>query len=166
MANGDAAAAAGLPVVPPTADLRQGYDNINQLADRLAAHMVSGGHAYDKITGTPATFPSDWDTTVDKPATFPSDWATLAGRPVGGVKTLTTDGNGAAVFEHGLGRTPAWAHVTLGGVPMGTQTDAMALFGDLVLWRITTVELEVRLKRTDLNVWFPGQAIAFTWSAG
>ncbi len=36
MAVGDAAAAAGLPVVPSTKDLRLGYNDINALADALA----------------------------------------------------------------------------------------------------------------------------------
>lgn len=35
MANGDIAAAAGLPVVAPTADIRLGYDEINKTRDQL-----------------------------------------------------------------------------------------------------------------------------------
>lgn len=54
MATGDIAAAAGLPVVPPTADIRDGYDAINALADGVGTHLLSGGHPWDKITGTPA----------------------------------------------------------------------------------------------------------------
>lgn len=53
MATGDSAAAAGLPVVPSTKDIRLGYDDINKLADALAAHLVSGGHAWNKISGRP-----------------------------------------------------------------------------------------------------------------
>lgn len=152
MANGDAAAAAGLPVVPSTKDIRLGYDDINRLADFLAAHMVSGGHGWEKISG--------------RPATYPSTWATTEGKPVGGVKTGSTNTNASYIFEHGLGRTPAWAVVTLGGTPLGTLTEQVALYGDLILWRITPTEVEVRLKRTDTQSWFPEQGIAFSWLVG
>ncbi|MCB7135364.1 tail fiber domain-containing protein [Cellulosimicrobium marinum] len=67
MANGDAAAAAGMDVVPGTADARQGYDEINKTRDYLADHETNGTHAWSKITGKPTTYPSDWDTMVDKP---------------------------------------------------------------------------------------------------
>ncbi len=39
MATGDAAAAKGLPVVPATKDLRLGYDDINAVADAVAAEI-------------------------------------------------------------------------------------------------------------------------------
>lgn len=152
MANGDSAAAAGLPVVPPTKDFRLGYDDINRLADSLAAHLVSGGHAWDKISNKPATYPGTWDTT--------------AGKPVGGVVVSNTNANASVIFTHGLGRTPGWVNVTLGGTPMGTLTEQVALYGDLILWRITPTEIEVRLKRTDTSSWFPSQGIAFSWVAG
>lgn len=51
MAAGDEAAAAGLSVVPATADVRQGYTAINVRGDELARHMTSGGHAFTQITG-------------------------------------------------------------------------------------------------------------------
>ncbi|KMM45614.1 hypothetical protein CWIS_09750 [Cellulomonas sp. A375-1] len=51
MATGDAAAAAGGPVVPSTKDKRLGYFDINALADWVAAHITSGGHPFEKITG-------------------------------------------------------------------------------------------------------------------
>lgn len=57
MANGDIAAAAGLPVVAPTADIRLGYDEINLTRDEVATHMTTGTHTWDKVTGKPATFP-------------------------------------------------------------------------------------------------------------
>ena len=44
MANGDAAAAVGMDTVPGTADLRQGYDEINKTRDYLAAHQTTGTH--------------------------------------------------------------------------------------------------------------------------
>lgn len=152
MANGDAAAAAGLPVVPASKDIRLGYDDLNALADALAAHMVSGGHQWSKISG--------------KPSRYPGAWATTDGKPVGGVKTGATDANGSLIFAHGLGRTPTWAHVTLGGVPLGTLTESVAQLGDLIVWRITPTDLEVRLRRIDTGTWFPLQGIAFTWTAG
>ena len=52
MATGDAAAAAGLAVFPPTQDLRLGYDNDNKRGDELANHMTNGTHPFNKITGT------------------------------------------------------------------------------------------------------------------
>lgn len=44
MANGDAAAAAGMDVVPGTSDLRQGYSEINKSRDYLAGHITDGTH--------------------------------------------------------------------------------------------------------------------------
>ena len=57
MANGDIAAAAGLPVVTPTADVRLGYDEINRTRDQVAVHMTTGTHTWDNVTGKPTTFP-------------------------------------------------------------------------------------------------------------
>jgi len=57
MANGDIAAATGLPVVPPTADIRMGYDEINLTRDEVATHMTTGTHAWAKVVGKPATYP-------------------------------------------------------------------------------------------------------------
>lgn len=55
MAAGDKAAAAGLPVVAPTADRRQGYEDINKVADALADHMTSpAAHGVASITGLSA----------------------------------------------------------------------------------------------------------------
>lgn len=61
MANGDIAAAAGMDVVPPTADIRQGYDEINRTRDYLASFMGSdidattiGGRQVIVQTTTPA----------------------------------------------------------------------------------------------------------------
>ena len=51
MTTGDAAAAAGLSVVPPTKDYRLGYDDINKRGDELANHMTNGTHPFTKITG-------------------------------------------------------------------------------------------------------------------
>lgn len=51
MAVGDEAAAAGLPVVPATGDVRLGYVNINELADAVARHLTSGTHPFTRITG-------------------------------------------------------------------------------------------------------------------
>jgi hypothetical protein len=50
MANGDAAAAAGLTVFLSTQDLRLGYDNDNVRGDELAAHLISGTHPASAIT--------------------------------------------------------------------------------------------------------------------
>lgn len=70
MANGDAAAAAGLPVVPGTKDVRLGFDDINALADAVAAHMVSGGHKWSKISEKPERFPTDWTIVDGRPKSF------------------------------------------------------------------------------------------------
>lgn len=56
MANGDIAAAAGLPVVPPTADIRLGYDEINKTRDQVASHMTTGTHTWEKVLGKPGAF--------------------------------------------------------------------------------------------------------------
>ncbi|WP_263732554.1 hypothetical protein [Cellulomonas sp. SG140] len=52
MAAGDAAAAAGLSVVPATKDIRLGYQDINIRGDELAAHITTGTHPFTKVTGT------------------------------------------------------------------------------------------------------------------
>ncbi len=44
MANGDAAVAIGMDIVPGTMDLRQGYDEINKTRDYVAEHETSGTH--------------------------------------------------------------------------------------------------------------------------
>lgn len=152
MANGDAAAAAGLPVVPSTKDIRQGYDDINRLADYVAAHMVSGGHSWDKIGA--------------RPVTYPSDWATTAGRPTGGVLTGATNADGAISVAHDLGRTPTWAHATLGGVPMGTINEEVSLYADIIIWRLTDTEVEFRVRRLDTLSWFRQQGLTIIWTAG
>ena len=50
MANGDAAIAAGMDVVAATADLRQGYDEINKSRDYTANHQTAGTHPASAIT--------------------------------------------------------------------------------------------------------------------
>lgn len=55
MAAGDEAAAAGLSVVPATADVRQGYAAINTRGDELARHQTSGTHPFTRITGQAQT---------------------------------------------------------------------------------------------------------------
>ena len=49
MANGDAAAAAGLATFAPTQDIRLGYDNDNIRGDELAAHLTNGTHPASAI---------------------------------------------------------------------------------------------------------------------
>lgn len=49
MANGDAAAAAGLATFPATQDIRLGYDNDNIRGDELAAHITTGTHPASAI---------------------------------------------------------------------------------------------------------------------
>ena len=49
MANGDAAAAAGLAVFASTQDIRQGYDNDNIRGDELAQHLTAGTHPASAI---------------------------------------------------------------------------------------------------------------------
>jgi len=56
MANGDAAAAAGLAVFASTQDIRQGYDNDNIRGDELAQHLTAGTHPASAIvSGTLST---------------------------------------------------------------------------------------------------------------
>ena len=49
MADGDAAAAVGMDVVLGTADLRQGYNEINKTRDYLANHQTGGTHPASAI---------------------------------------------------------------------------------------------------------------------
>lgn len=57
MANGDAAAAAGLATFAQTQDHGQGYDNDNIRGDELAGHMTDGTHPWSNVTMKPTTFP-------------------------------------------------------------------------------------------------------------
>lgn len=50
MANGDAAAAIGMDVVPGTDDIRDSYDEINKSRDYVANHITDGAHRADQIT--------------------------------------------------------------------------------------------------------------------
>jgi len=50
MTAGDAAAAIGLPVVPPTADVKLGYSEINTSRDLLAEDITSGTRSTSQIT--------------------------------------------------------------------------------------------------------------------
>ena len=57
MANGDTAAALGIPVIPPESDLRAGYDWINRISDKVAALLAGKsatghGHAATAISST------------------------------------------------------------------------------------------------------------------
>jgi hypothetical protein len=107
MANGDAAAAAGLHVVAPTDDARNGYSDINIRGDELALHMTSGTHRWSQITEKPATFP----------VAVPS-----GGRPIG-------DLNGANVIglRWGSGR-PVMA-VDGSELEVATYADVVAVRG-------------------------------------
>lgn len=49
MANGDIAASIGLPTVAATDDIKMGYDDINQVSDAIATHIISGTHDSSKI---------------------------------------------------------------------------------------------------------------------
>ena len=76
MANGDTAAALGIPVVPPESDLRAGYDWINRISDKVA-ELLSGksntghGHAATVITSTSnATVQGDLDALRSRIATL------------------------------------------------------------------------------------------------
>ncbi len=53
MADGDAAALAGLATVPATAEVRDGHHHHNQTRDMLADHQTDGTHPWSKITGKP-----------------------------------------------------------------------------------------------------------------
>lgn len=54
MATGDSAAAVGMDVVPSTADVKEGYEEINKTRDYLADHETTGTHDWSKITNQPA----------------------------------------------------------------------------------------------------------------
>jgi hypothetical protein len=59
MAIGDAAAAAGLPVVPATKDIRLGYQDINAIADALANQITGGTIPWARVSGRPNFTVSD-----------------------------------------------------------------------------------------------------------
>lgn len=80
MANGDIAASAGLPVVSPTADIREGFDEINLTRDEVASHMISGTHTWDKVLGKPATYPATPHDHDDRYYTEAEALALLAGK--------------------------------------------------------------------------------------
>lgn len=80
MAHGDIAAATGLPVVPPTADIRLGYDEINLTRDEVATHMTTGTHTWAKVLGKPATYPATAHNHDDRYYTEAEALALLAGK--------------------------------------------------------------------------------------
>jgi hypothetical protein len=85
MANGDKAAAAGLATWPSTADVRNGYDNLNVRGDELAEHLVNGGHTMAKITGLTAALAAKLD---DSEASINATASTLPRRDAGGQLTV------------------------------------------------------------------------------
>ena len=93
MATGDAAAAAGLAVFPPTQDLRLGYDNDNKRGDELANHMTNGGHPFSKITGQVQS-----GQIANGAVTGPK----LAKRYATGYTDLVNGGIGSVTFNTGL----------------------------------------------------------------
>ena len=94
MANGDAAAAAGLAVFSSTQDHGLGYDNDNIRGDELAAHIVDGGHPWSKISNKPPAFPPashthPWNQVTDRPSTFPTASNQIGDSTVAGRDVLT-----------------------------------------------------------------------------
>lgn len=99
MANGDAAAAAGLTVFANTQDLRLGYDNDNIRGDELAAHLTAGTHPASAITsGTfnAARIPS-LDASKITTGTLTRPISTT-GTCTLGVSTITSIGSPASAF--------------------------------------------------------------------
>ena len=150
MANGDAAAAAGLPVVPATKDIRLGYDDINRLADAVAQHLTAGGHDFSKITG--------------KPDAYPSSWGSTSGRPVSGYKAAPTDANGFYTFTHALGRLPVGVEITMCGPPFAEIDELVARLADAIVVGKTETTVTLRVRRLDTGAWFPLQGIAFLYT--
>jgi hypothetical protein len=108
MANGDAAAAAGMDVVPATADRRQGYDEINKTRDYLAdraLRQARGRFSTAAIAGNGSsrsvgiTFPPDIFT--EPPVVVVSTSQARVNPAVGGV-TATGATIGLANFTTGL----------------------------------------------------------------
>jgi hypothetical protein len=50
MANGDLAASVGIDTVAGSADIRQGYSEVNKTRDEIAKHRLSGSHSAAQIT--------------------------------------------------------------------------------------------------------------------
>lgn len=137
MAAGDAAAAVGMDVVPSTADAREGYTEINVTRDYLAEHQTDGTHAWDHVTGKPATFPSDWSTTAGKPPTFPpaahnQGWDTIAVAPGVGLDTYVASkraaGNDEVRYAHGP-TADAYARTVSGSGFFQVWMDSSLTFG-------------------------------------
>src|SRR5665648_269992 len=82
MANGDIAASAGLPVVPSTGDIRDGYDNINELADSVATHMTARGHLWSRINSKPTLYDTDMAHVSDLPDIAPGNAAQAGKLPI------------------------------------------------------------------------------------
>lgn len=128
MANGDAAAAAGMDVVPGTADLRMGYDEINKTRDYIAQDKSTGTRRADQITSgvfDPARVPVP-KTVVDsgisfyKPSGF-NQWncshnlAVLGATSVGSSLSVGTSlyAGGQVAFPAALGGIAGWSTLAI-----------------------------------------------------
>lgn len=115
MANGDAAAAAGMDVVPGTADLRKGYDEDNKTRDYLAGHMTDGTHDASAITSgvlAEARIPAIPGSKVEGAVSL---------RGASAFDAISVGGSGADIAIHAsgaihaLGAVQAFGEVNVGG---------------------------------------------------
>lgn len=82
MANGDAAIAAGMDVVAPTADRRLGYDEINKTRDYLARRTSAVTPIANGGTGATTAAAARANLGLGTAATADATWADLAGTVV------------------------------------------------------------------------------------
>lgn len=80
---------------------------------------------------------------------------------------ISTNANGAATIQHGLGRTPTKVSLTVVRPPSGVGPgfETVARLADVMLWNRDTSAIEVRVRRIDTGAWFGGQGVTISWRA-
>lgn len=151
MANGDAAAAVGMDVVPDISDLRKGYDEINKTRDYIANHRTSNaGHTVAQITGLQAALDGKGGTGEVAAAAASAAAASAAAGTAQAtananaalLNTVYTGGFAGDVWNRNITGTRRAAWIGDGGViVLGHTASTRTVKQDFALPKFTTAQL-------------------------